>query len=74
VLRCAIGQPAVSARGGRTAAILFTMTGSAKRNELDPFAWLRGVLTRLPLLRAAHPRPPDELLQPLWPDAWRPSA
>jgi hypothetical protein len=48
------------------------MTGSAKRHELDPFAWLRDVLTRLPLLRTAHAQPPDELLQPLLPDAWQP--
>ncbi len=46
------------------------MTGSAKRNDLDPFAWLRDVLTRLPLLRAAQAPPPDELLQPLLPDRW----
>lgn len=74
---CAIGRKnwifCGSDSGGRTAAILFTMTGSAKRNELDPFAWLRDVLTRLPLLRATHDSPPDELLRPLLPDAWQPS-
>jgi len=75
---CAIGRKnwifCGSDNGGRTAAILFTMTGSAKRHNLDPFAWLKGVLTRLPLLRAAHDLPPDELLQPLLPDSWQPSA
>jgi transposase len=75
---CAIGRKnwifCGSDNGGRTAAILFTMTGSAKRHDLDPFAWLRDVLTRLPLLRAAHDSPPDELLQPLLPDTWQPSA
>jgi hypothetical protein len=62
-----------SDNGGRTAAILFTMTGSAKRHNLDPFAWLRDVLNRLPLLRATHGSPPDQLLQPLLPDVWKPS-
>lgn len=74
---CAIGRKnwlfCGSDGGGRTAAILFTMTTSAKRHNLDPFAWLREVLTRLPLLRATHALPPDELLQPLLPDAWQPS-
>lgn len=74
---CAIGRKnwifCGSDSGGRTAAILFTMTGSAKRQNLDPFAWLRDVLTRLPLLRAAHAQPPDDLLQPLLPDVWKPS-
>jgi hypothetical protein len=46
------------------------MTASAKRNDLDPFAWLRSVLTRLPLLRTAGTLPPDELLQPLLSDVW----
>jgi transposase len=74
---CAIGRKnwlfCGSDGGGRTAAILFTMTASAKRNDLDPFAWLRGVLTQLPLLRAAGTLPPDELLHPLLPDVWQPS-
>jgi len=74
---CAIGRKnwlfCGSDSGGRTAAILFTMTGSAKRHNLDPFAWLRDVLTHLPLLRAVHDSPPDEVLQPLLPDVWKPS-
>lgn len=36
--------------GGRTAAVLFSMTSTAKRHGLDPFAWLRNVLTQLPTL------------------------
>jgi transposase len=36
--------------GGRTAAILFSMTSTAKRHGLDPFAWLRDLLTQLPSL------------------------
>jgi hypothetical protein len=55
--------------GGRTAAILFSMTSTAKRHGLDPFAWLRKVLTRLPQLRAdSGGQVPDELLAPLLPN------
>ena len=50
--------------GGRTAAILFSMTSTAKRHGLDPFAWLREVLSQLPALRAA---PTDDQLLPLLP-------
>jgi transposase len=71
---CAIGRKnwlfCGNDSGGRTAVILFSLTGSAKRHNLDPFAWLRDVLTRLPMLLAANDPVPDELLQPLLPDAW----
>ena len=71
---CAIGRKnwlfCGSDGGGRTAAILFSLTGSAKRQDLDPFAWLRDVLDRLPLLRATGDSIPDELLHPLLPDVW----
>jgi hypothetical protein len=50
--------------GGRTAAILFSMTSTAKRHNLDPFAWLRDVLTALPLLPAV---PADDQLLGLLP-------
>src|SRR5262245_59969442 len=50
--------------GGRTAAVLFSMTSTAKRHNLDPFAWLRDVLRTLPTLTAA---PTDDQLQPLLP-------
>jgi transposase len=33
--------------GGRTAAILYSLIASAKRHELDPFAYLRDVLARI---------------------------
>ena len=59
--------------GGRTAAILFSLIGSAKRYHLDPFAWLRDVLTRLPVLCAKNASIPETLLQPLLPDAWAPT-
>ena len=35
--------------GGRTAAVLYTMTQTCRRHGLDPFAYLQDVLTRLPL-------------------------
>jgi transposase len=55
--------------GGRTAAVLFSMTSTAKRHGLDPFAWLRNVLTKLPRLQPAPGgKVPDELLAPLLPN------
>jgi transposase len=56
--------------GGRTAAILFSLISSAKRHGLDPFAWLKDVLARLPVLRAENAAIPEPLLQPLLPDVW----
>jgi transposase len=37
-----------SDRGGRTAATLYTLVGSCKRLQVDPFAFLKDVLDRLP--------------------------
>lgn len=61
-----------SPQGGATAAILFSITATCRRLEMDAFAYLRDVLTRLPALRAAHPRNrmPPELLNDLLPDRW----
>lgn len=74
---CAIGRKnwlfCGSDGGGRTAAILLSLTGSAKRHGLDPFAWLRDVLAQLPLLHTAGNSIPDELLRPLLPDLWHPA-
>jgi len=55
-----------SDRGGRTAAILFTIIASAKRHGLNTWAYLRDVLVRLADLK------PGELEQ-LLPDRWRDS-
>jgi len=52
-----------SDRGGRTAAVLFSMTRSAKRFGLNIFAYLEDVLTRLPAQ-------PVNRLQELLPDEW----
>jgi len=53
-----------SDRGGRTAATLCSFIASCRRHELDPFAYLRDVLTRI----AACPI--NEIDQFL-PDCWR---
>ena len=37
-----------SERGGRAAAIHYSLVQSAKQNELDPFAYLRDLLARIP--------------------------
>jgi hypothetical protein len=52
-----------SDRGGRTAAVLYSLTGTCKHHDVDPFAYLRDVLRRLPSQPAGQL---DELL----PDAW----
>jgi hypothetical protein len=36
-----------SDKGGRTAAILSSFIASCRRHEIDPFAYLRDVLTRI---------------------------
>ena len=36
-----------SDRGGRTAATLYSLVGTCKRHQIDPFAYLKDVLERL---------------------------
>jgi hypothetical protein len=50
-------------RGGATAAVLFSITSSCQRHGLDPFAYLRDVLARLP-------DQSPERLEELLPDRW----
>jgi transposase len=52
-----------SDKGGKTAAILFSMTQSAKRHRLNMFAYIEDVLKRLP----GHP---VSKLHELLPDLW----
>jgi transposase len=52
-----------SDRGGRTAAVLYSLTGTCRHHDIDPFAFLDDVLRRLPSQPAGRL---DELL----PDAW----
>jgi transposase len=59
-----------SDRGGRAAAVHFSLLASCKRHGHDPFVYLRDVLTRLPaLLPTAAP----ETLLPLLPHRWKPA-
>jgi transposase len=53
-----------SERGGRTAAVLFTLISSAKRHRLNTWAYLRDVLWRLADLKPGG-------LEELLPDRWR---
>ena len=68
--RIAVGRKnwlfAGSDRGGRTAAILFSFIATCQRHRVEPFAYLRDVLTRI----AAHPH---NRLGDLMPNHWRPS-
>jgi hypothetical protein len=52
-----------SDRGGRTAAILYSVTGTCKHHDIDPFAYLQDVLRRLP----THPA---GALAEFLPDVW----
>lgn len=52
-----------SDRGGRAAAIHFSLIASAKRHGLDPFAYLRDLLRRIP----THP---NRDIQSFFPDRW----
>ena len=58
-----------SDNGARTAAVLYTMIASAKANEVDPYAYLRDLYTRLPVL-AAEGKIAETDLTPLLPDEW----
>ena len=52
-----------SDRGGRTAAVLYSLTGTCKHHDIDPFAYLQDILRRLP----SHPPGQlDELLPDVW--------
>lgn len=43
-----------SDRGGRTAAVLYSLTGRCKHHDLDPFAYLDDILRRLPFQPAGR--------------------
>jgi transposase len=53
-----------SDRGGETAAILYTFMATCRQLGVEPFAYLRDVLTRLP-------RQPADRLAELLPDEWQ---
>ncbi len=56
-----------SDRGGLRAAVMYTLIGTAKLNDIDPQAWLADVLDRI----AEHP---ISRLHQLLPWKWRPAA
>jgi transposase len=58
-----------SDRGGHAAAVHFGLIASCHRNGVDPFAYLRDVLRRLPLLKVTASR---NELRALLPDLWSP--
>ena len=53
-----------SKRGGHAAATLYSLIETAKRHQLDPFAYLRDLLTRIP----THP---NRRIHELTPDHWK---
>lgn len=53
-----------SDKGGHTAAVLFSLIASCQRHQVNPFTYLREVLTRI----AAHP---STRLDELLPDHWK---
>ncbi|WP_168218813.1 transposase domain-containing protein [Limnoglobus roseus] len=53
--------------GLSSAAVLLSVVASAKRHHLDPWAYVRDLLTHVPA------RPPDADVADLLPDRWRPS-
>ncbi len=55
-----------SARGGRAAAILFTLLESCQQNGHNPWTYMTDILTRLPST-------PAEDLSSLLPDTWKPA-
>ena len=52
-----------SDRGGRTTAVLYSLTGTCKHLDIDPFAFLDDILRRLPSQPAGR-------LNELLPDTW----
>ena len=60
-----------SERGGRAAAVHFSLIASCARHAIEPFAYLRDILTRLPALL---PHATREDLRALLPDRWSPAS
>lgn len=62
-----------SERGARAACVYFTLAASCQRHGHDPFAYLRDMFRRLPILTAeCGGEPPEDVLRPLLPDQWKP--
>src|SRR4051795_8568911 len=54
-----------SDRGGKTAAVLYSLTGTCRHHDIDPFAYLQDTLRRLPSLptRSAQRDPTRRLVR-----------
>ncbi len=52
-----------SDRGGRTAAVLYSLVGSCKHHDIAPFAYLDAILRRMP---SQSTEQLDELLPDVW--------
>jgi transposase len=50
-------------RGGRTAAVLYSLTSTCEHHGIDPFAYFQDILLRLPSHRVDQL---DELLPDVW--------
>jgi hypothetical protein len=60
-----------SPQGGEAAAVLFTLTATCRRLQIDPQAYLRDVFERLPLLmQSVDDVQNPTALAPLLPDRW----
>jgi transposase len=57
-----------SSAGAKTAAILFSVTSTCHRHQVDAFAYIRHLLERL----AHEPTPVPDVLRDWLPDRWRP--
>lgn len=62
---------AASERGARAAAVHFSLIATCRRHRVEPWTYLRDLLTRLPVLRDAGQLTPEHL-RPLLPYLWRP--
>lgn len=60
-----------SDRGARTAAVIFTLIASCRRHNVEPFGYLRDLLTWLPVINAAPAGTfPADVFRDLLPDRW----
>lgn len=63
-----------SERGARAACVYFSLTASCLRNAIEPFAYLRDLFRRFPILLAeTNGHPTTEQLRTLLPDRWQPA-
>jgi len=60
-----------SERGAHAAAIHFSLIATCRRHRVEPWAYLRDLLIRLPVLRD-HGQLDAEHMRPLLPHLWRP--